>query len=75
MRKLVLHFLSTDSATTSIEYALIAAGISIFVIGAVNWRAVDRKFIWTDLCRTLIEVLLSTKADTGCYRLGETKYH
>jgi pilus assembly protein Flp/PilA len=36
MRKLVLHFLSTDSATTSIVYALIAAGISIFVIGAVN---------------------------------------
>jgi pilus assembly protein Flp/PilA len=36
MSKLVLHFLNADSATTSIEYALIAAGISIFVIGAVN---------------------------------------
>jgi pilus assembly protein Flp/PilA len=36
MSNLVLHFLSADSATTSIEYALIAAGISIFVIGVVN---------------------------------------
>ncbi len=36
MSKLILHFLSADSAATSIEYALIAAGISIFVISAVN---------------------------------------
>ena len=36
MSKLVLCFLSDDSAATSIEYALIAAGISIFVLGAVN---------------------------------------
>jgi pilus assembly protein Flp/PilA len=36
MSKLVLHFLSADSATTAIEYALIAGGISIFVVAAVQ---------------------------------------
>ena len=34
--KLVLRFLSADSATTAIEYALIAGGISIFVLAAVQ---------------------------------------
>ena len=37
-----------------------------------SWRPIERKFLWTDLCRTLVEVLLPTKADAGCYRLGET---
>ncbi|HEX9073978.1 MAG TPA: Flp family type IVb pilin [Pseudolabrys sp.] len=36
MSKLILNFLSADSAATSIEYALIAAGISIFILSAVN---------------------------------------
>jgi pilus assembly protein Flp/PilA len=36
MGKFVLRFLSDDSAATSIEYALIAGGISIVVIGVVN---------------------------------------
>jgi pilus assembly protein Flp/PilA len=36
MSKLVLRFLNDDSATTAIEYALIAAGVSIVIIGAVN---------------------------------------
>lgn len=36
MSKLVLHFLSAESATTAIEYALIAGGISIFVLAAVQ---------------------------------------
>ena len=36
MSKVVLHFLNDDSAATSIEYALIAGGISIVIIGVVN---------------------------------------
>jgi pilus assembly protein Flp/PilA len=36
MNRLVLHFLKDNSGATAIEYALIAAGISIVIIGAVN---------------------------------------
>jgi len=36
MSKLVSRFISADSAATSIEYALIAGGISIFVLAAVQ---------------------------------------
>ncbi len=36
MKSLVLHFLKDNSGATAIEYALIAAGISIVIIGAVN---------------------------------------
>jgi pilus assembly protein Flp/PilA len=36
MNKLVARILSNDSAATSIEYALIAAGVSIVIIGVVN---------------------------------------
>jgi pilus assembly protein Flp/PilA len=36
MRDLILGFLRNDSAATSIEYALIAGGVSIVIIGVVN---------------------------------------
>lgn len=36
MRKLILRFLRDDFAATSIEYALIAAGVSIVIIGVVD---------------------------------------
>ena len=36
MRKLVTRFANDDTAATSIEYALIAAGISIVIVAAVN---------------------------------------
>jgi pilus assembly protein Flp/PilA len=36
MRKLFLDFLSDQSGATAIEYALIAAGIGIAIITAVN---------------------------------------
>ncbi len=35
MRRLLLKFLADQSAATSIEYALIATGISIVIISAV----------------------------------------
>ena len=36
MRKLVLRFVNNDAGATAIEYALIAAGISIVIVAAVN---------------------------------------
>lgn len=36
MRVLVLRFVNDQSAATAIEYGLIAAGISIAIIGVVN---------------------------------------
>jgi pilus assembly protein Flp/PilA len=36
MRKLVLRFANDDTGATAIEYGLIAAGISIAIIAAVN---------------------------------------
>jgi pilus assembly protein Flp/PilA len=36
MRKLVSKFLADQSAATAIEYCLIAAGISIVIVVAVN---------------------------------------
>ena len=36
MKKLVLRFLKNSSGATAIEYGLIAAGISIAIIAAVN---------------------------------------
>ena len=36
MNTLVVRFCSDDTAATSIEYALIAAGISIVIVGTVN---------------------------------------
>jgi pilus assembly protein Flp/PilA len=36
MRKLVLRFVNEETGATAIEYGLIAAGISIAIIAAVN---------------------------------------
>jgi pilus assembly protein Flp/PilA len=36
MSRLILRFLRNESAVTAIEYALIAGGISIVIIGTVN---------------------------------------
>ncbi len=36
MRELILKFLADRSAATAIEYCLIAAGISIVIVVAVN---------------------------------------
>ena len=36
MRRLLARFLRDESAATSIEYALLAAGISLAIITAVN---------------------------------------
>jgi pilus assembly protein Flp/PilA len=36
MKNLIVRFLNDDSGATAIEYGLIAAGISIAIIAAVN---------------------------------------
>ncbi|HEY0328791.1 MAG TPA: Flp family type IVb pilin [Rhodopseudomonas sp.] len=36
MRRLLCKFLADQSAATSLEYALIAAGLSIVILGAVQ---------------------------------------
>lgn len=36
MRRILLNFLSDQSGATAIEYGLIAAGISLAIIAAVN---------------------------------------
>jgi pilus assembly protein Flp/PilA len=36
MRKLILRFLHDDSGATAIEYCLIAVGLSIVILAAVN---------------------------------------
>ena len=36
MRQLITRFLSDQSGATAIEYCLIAVGLSIVIIGAVN---------------------------------------
>jgi pilus assembly protein Flp/PilA len=36
MRKLVVRFVNEETGATAIEYGLIAAGISIAIIAAVN---------------------------------------
>jgi pilus assembly protein Flp/PilA len=36
MKNLIANFLSDESGTTSIEYAFIAGGLSIVVLGAIN---------------------------------------
>jgi len=36
MRKLFLRWVSNQSGATAIEYAIIAAGISIVIVAAVN---------------------------------------
>jgi pilus assembly protein Flp/PilA len=46
MNKLVSRFISDESGATAIEYALIAAGIAIAIISAVNGvgTALNTKF-------------------------------
>jgi pilus assembly protein Flp/PilA len=36
MRKLVVRFVADEAGATAIEYALIAVGISIVIVAAVN---------------------------------------
>ena len=53
MSKLVGRFLKDNSGATAIEYALIAAGISIVILAAVNSIATTLKPTFTSVSTAL----------------------
>jgi pilus assembly protein Flp/PilA len=53
MRELVLRFLNNDSGATAIEYGLIAAGISVVIIVAVNTIGTNLNGVFTSVSSQL----------------------
>ena len=53
MRKLVLRFLDDDTGATAIEYGLIAAGISVAIIVAVNTLGTNLNGVFTSVSSQL----------------------
>ncbi len=53
MTKLVLRFLADESGATAIEYGLIAAGISLAVIGVVSNLGSKLKSAFTSISTQL----------------------
>jgi pilus assembly protein Flp/PilA len=49
----ILRFLRNDAAATSIEYALIAAGLSIVIISAVNGIGTQLNTTFTNVSTAL----------------------
>jgi pilus assembly protein Flp/PilA len=48
MSRLILRFLRNESGVTAIEYALMAGGISIVIIGTVNAIGSNLKTLFFD---------------------------
>ena len=53
MRNLISRFLKNESGATAIEYGLIAAGISVVIIGAVNILGGTLNGVFTGINATL----------------------
>jgi pilus assembly protein Flp/PilA len=53
MSKLCARFLNDESAATAIEYGLIAAGISIAIVAAVNGLGTNLNTKFTDINNSL----------------------
>ena len=53
MKRSILSFLSDESGATAIEYGLIAAGISLAIIAAVNSLGTSLKGIFTSISSSL----------------------
>jgi pilus assembly protein Flp/PilA len=51
---LIARFLTDESGTTAIEYALIAAGISIVIIAAVQSLGVNVTALFTKVADALV---------------------
>ena len=49
MGKLLSHFMRNGSGATAIEYALIAGGIALAIIAAVNTLGVTLNTVFTNL--------------------------
>jgi len=53
MKALLSRFLTNESGATAIEYALIAAGIAIAIIGAVNGVGTSLSSVFTTVSTSL----------------------
>jgi pilus assembly protein Flp/PilA len=54
MRKLVQRFVRDESGATAIEYGLIAAGISVVIIAAVQAVGGNLKTVFTNISTALV---------------------
>jgi pilus assembly protein Flp/PilA len=53
MKNLVLRFVKDESGATAIEYGLIAAGISVVIITAVNLVGTDLTVVFNSVATAL----------------------
>jgi len=53
MKKLITRFVKDESGATAIEYGLIAAGISLAIIAAVNGLGTNLNSKFTDINSSL----------------------
>ena len=53
MKKLIARFVRDESGATAIEYGLIAAGISLAIIAAVNGLGTNLNSKFTDINNSL----------------------
>ena len=53
MKKLIARFVKDESGATAIEYGLIAAGISLAIIAAVNGLGTNLNSKFTDINNSL----------------------
>jgi pilus assembly protein Flp/PilA len=53
MKKLIRRFLNDDSGATAIEYGLIAAGIAVAIIAAVNTLGTNLTTTFTSISTQL----------------------
>jgi pilus assembly protein Flp/PilA len=54
MKKLVSRFVKDESGATAIEYGLIAAGISVVIITAVNLVGTNLNTVFTNISTALV---------------------
>jgi pilus assembly protein Flp/PilA len=53
IRQLLARFVRDDSGTTAIEYALIASGVSIVIVGTVATLGTNVKGFYTSIASAL----------------------
>ena len=54
MKNIVSRFVKDESGATAIEYGLIAAGISVVIIGAVQLVGTNLKTVFGDVSTALV---------------------
>jgi pilus assembly protein Flp/PilA len=53
MKNIVSRFVKDEAGTTAIEYGLIAAGISVVIVAAVNLVGTDLNVVFTNVATAL----------------------